>query len=80
MCSPAGSTACAARNCSKGIVKRYRQEPEFRSDVDRYIKDFERLLDTVSENDRDNTMVDSYLSSETGKVYLMLAHASGRIN
>ncbi len=64
----------------EGIVKRYRQEPEFRSDVDRYIKDFERLLDTVSENDRDNTMVDSYLSSETGKVYLMLAHASGRIN
>ena len=61
------------------IVKRHRQETEFRSDVDRYIKDFERLLDEVSENDRDNMMVDTYLSSETGKVYLMLAHASGRI-
>ena len=62
------------------IVKRYRQEPEFRSDVDRYIKDFERLLDAVSENDPDNKIVDAYLSSETGKVYLMLAHASGRVS
>ena len=32
----------------------------------------------VSKNDRDSKRADAYLTSETGKVYTMLAHASGR--
>jgi hypothetical protein len=62
------------------IARRYRKDAEFHDDVDRYVDDFERLLDSVAENDRDNMLVETYLSSETGKVYLMLAHASGRMS
>ena len=40
--------------------------------------DFEKLLSDVARNDRDNMMTQTYLTSDTGKVYTMLAHASGR--
>nr|MCU0790079.1 kinesin [Nitratireductor sp.] len=62
------------------IRSKYGREPEFRSAVDRYITDFEKLLADVSRNDRDNMMTQTYLSSDTGKVYTMLAHAAGRFS
>ena len=40
--------------------------------------EFERLLAEVARDDRDSTLTKTYLTSETGKVYTMLAHASGR--
>ena len=60
------------------ISSKYAREREFRAAVDRYITDFEKLLADVSRNDRDNTMTQTYLTSDTGKVYTMLAHAAGR--
>jgi hypothetical protein len=60
------------------IRSKYAREPEFRSAVDRYVSDFEKLLADVSRNDRDNMMTQTYLTSDTGKVYTMLAHAAGR--
>lgn len=60
------------------IRSKYTRDPEFHAAVDRYIADFERLLDDVGQNDSDNTMTRTYLSSDTGKVYTMLAHAAGR--
>jgi hypothetical protein len=60
------------------IRRRYRRDEEFRQTVDRYIEEFERLLDEASENGRDPGLANSYLTSETGKVYTMLAHASER--
>ena len=53
---------------------------EFRLTVDRYIQEFERLLADVSRDDRDDNLTRTYLTSETGKVYTMLAHAAGRLN
>jgi hypothetical protein len=41
--------------------------------------DFQRLLEDVARNDRDNMVTQTYLTSDTGKVYTMLAHASGRL-
>ena len=61
------------------IRSKYAREREFRSAVDRYIADFERLLKDVSKNDRDNIMTQTYLTSDTGKVYTMLAHAAGKL-
>ena len=61
------------------IKARYGRDPAFRSSVDRYVRDFERLLSDVSRNDRDGVMSQTYLTSDTGKVYTMLAHASGRL-
>jgi hypothetical protein len=61
------------------IRRKYQADGEFRGAVDRYCQDFERLLEDVSRNDRDNMMAQTYLTSDTGKVYTMLAHASGRL-
>ncbi|WP_162501303.1 hypothetical protein, partial [Methylobacterium crusticola] len=60
------------------IRRRYGAEPEFRRTVDRYVREFERLLGEVSRADKDPRRANAYLTSETGKVYTMLAHASGR--
>jgi hypothetical protein len=62
------------------IRKRYRADREFKQTVDRYISEFERLLEEVSRDDRGQLVVRTYLTSETGKVYTMLAHAAGRID
>jgi len=48
--------------------------------VDRYVSEFERLLDEVSRDDRGQVVARTYLTSETGKVYTMLAHAAGRFD
>jgi len=62
------------------IRKRYRGDREFKQTVDRYITEFERLLDDVSRDDRGSVVARTYLTSETGKVYTMLAHAAGRFD
>jgi hypothetical protein len=62
------------------IRKKYRADREFRQTVDRYISEFERLLDEVSRDDRGQVVARTYLTSETGKVYTMLAHAAGRFD
>jgi hypothetical protein len=60
------------------IRNKYRSDPEFRQTVEHYIHEFERLLDDVSRGDRGPTVARNYLTSDTGKVYTMLAHAAGR--
>ncbi|MEM7069616.1 MAG: hypothetical protein AAF478_12115 [Pseudomonadota bacterium] len=60
------------------IRRKYAQNGEFRNAVDRYIDDFERLLQDVSKSNNGSNMAQGYLTSDTGKVYTMLAHAAGR--
>jgi len=62
------------------IRRKYRADREFMATVDRYIAEFERLLDEVSRDDRGQVVARTYLTSETGKVYTMLAHAAGRFD
>ncbi len=62
------------------IRKKYRSERDFMQTVDRYIVEFERLLEEVSRDDRGQVVARTYLTSETGKVYTMLAHAAGRFD
>ena len=62
------------------IRRRYSSDLEFRETVDRYTHEFERLLSDMARDDRDGSAVRNYLTSETGKVYTMLAHASGRLD
>ena len=61
------------------IRRRCRADPQFRDTVERYTQEFERLLVKVGQNDRDGSQARAYLLSDTGKVYTMLAHASGRM-
>jgi apolipoprotein A1/A4/E domain-containing protein len=62
------------------IRNKYRADPEFRQTVEHYIHEFERLLDDVSRGDRGPAVARNYLTSDTGKVYTMLAHAAGRFD
>jgi len=59
---------------------KYRSDREFMQTVDRYIAEFERLLDEVSRDGRREMVARTYLTSETGKVYTMLAQAAGRFD
>ncbi len=62
------------------IRRRYRNEADFRDSIDRYTSEFERLLSEVSRDDRDGILTRTYLTSETGKVYTLLAHAAGHFD
>jgi hypothetical protein len=62
------------------IRKRYRSDPDFRQTVERYLSEFERLLEDVAQDDPREVVVRTYLISDTGKVYTLLAHAAGRFD
>jgi hypothetical protein len=61
------------------ISRKYRADRGFKQTVDRYIGEFERLLDDVARDPRGPQALTSYLASETGLVYTLLGHASGRL-
>src|SRR5262249_54024599 len=46
------------------IARRYRGDREFKQTVDRYIGEFERLLEEVSRDDRGQVVARTYLTSE----------------
>jgi ABC-type transporter Mla subunit MlaD len=59
------------------IKRKYRRDEAFRDAAHRYVEEFERLLGEVA---RDPATQRGYLTSDTGKVYTILAHASGRLD
>jgi len=61
------------------LRRKYRSDEEFRATADRYITEFDNLLEQIGE-DEEGAVRRTYLTSETGKVYTMLAHASGRFD
>jgi Skp family chaperone for outer membrane proteins len=61
------------------VARKYRGDRTFKQTVDRYITEFERLLDEVARDDRNPQGLRSQLTSETGLVYTLLAHAAGRL-
>ena len=68
------------QNAFDEIRRKYRADPEFRQTVEQYIQEFERLLEDVSRGERGGAVARTYLTSDTGKVYTMLAHAAGRFD
>ncbi|MBX3520935.1 MAG: hypothetical protein KF835_13065 [Xanthobacteraceae bacterium] len=69
----------AGQKAFEDIRKKYRRSAEFRETVDRYIDEFEKLLEQVSRDERGQALTKTYLTSDTGKVYTLLAHAAGRL-
>jgi hypothetical protein len=61
------------------VSRKYRADRTFKQTVDRYIAEFERLLDEVAREDRGPQALRGHLTSETGMVYTLLAHAAGRL-
>jgi hypothetical protein len=68
------SNADAAR-----IQARFRSDPEFRKYVERYIGEFERLLNQAKENEHDDILSAAFLTADVGKLYVLLARALGRV-
>ncbi len=61
------------------IQGRYQTDMSFRDTVERYVQDYEGLLSESEQNDPSGETASAYLTTETGRVYLMLAHISGRL-
>ena len=59
------------------VSERYGRDPDFRRTVDRFLADFERLVRDVEQ--QSPRAVHDHLVSDAGRVYLFLAHASGRL-
>lgn len=68
------------REQTERIGRKYHEDAEFGETVDRYVQQFEALMEQTARTDRDNTQVDTFLSSQTGKVYVTLASAIGRLS
>ncbi len=64
----------------KSIENRYAKVRLVRGRVDAFVRLFERLLDTVTEAPRGEALVEDCLASESGKLYLLLAKAAGRLH
>ena len=69
----------AGQQAFDDMRRRLRAEPAFRESVNRYVQEFERLLAKIGQNDRDGAQSRAAMLSDSGKVYMMLAHASGRL-
>jgi hypothetical protein len=61
------------------VARKYRADRAFKQTADRYIAEFERLLDEVARDEREPSVIRDHLMSETGLVYTLLAHAAGRL-
>lgn len=68
-----------ARNAFDQISTRVKSDPELAKTVARYLSDFERIVKDADSRDTTGRVAQSHLISDTGRVYLFLAHAIGRI-
>ncbi|MGO9547115.1 MAG: hypothetical protein ACLPPF_20270 [Rhodomicrobium sp.] len=61
------------------VQRRYETDQNFRSVTERYLADFEKMLQDISRADPRGTAVQARLGSDDGRIYFVLAHISGRL-
>jgi hypothetical protein len=61
------------------VSRRLGSDPDLARTINRYLADFERIQREAEAKDPSGRLVQNHLVSDTGRVYLFLAHASGRL-
>ena len=61
------------------VSRRYASDPSLQASINRYLADFERILKEADHKDPSGRLAMGHCTSDTGRVYLFLAHASGRL-
>jgi len=67
------------RNQIAAIRTRYEEDSQFREFVNRYLAEFETLLNQARLADRADVLTGAFTSAEVGKLYLVLARSLGRL-
>lgn len=67
------------RSAFDEVSRRYPVDPSLQATVNRYLNDFERILREAEAKDGTGRIAQAHMTSATGRVYLFLAHASGRL-
>jgi hypothetical protein len=62
------------------VSRRLKSDADLMRTVNRYLADFERIQREAETKDPSGRLVQNHLVSDTGRVYLFLAHASGRMS
>lgn len=83
-----GDHAVFVRHLAKNMTKKeimaiqedYEKKPDFRIIVDKYLDDFNSLINVARENERASTLLALISGSDIGKVYYILARALGKVN
>lgn len=62
------------------VRKKIQRDPDFARTAKAYMEEFEQFLSNTAADPQSNTSMQEQLVSDRGKVYTMLAHASGRLS
>lgn len=60
------------------VSRRIKADADLAQTVQRYLSDFERIIKEADARDPSGRLAHTHLISDTGRVYLFLAHAAGR--